>query len=90
MSLETLRGDKFTAQAVRNMVEFGLDDQAQINLYAYDDIVTLPDVWNVNFARYHIASNSPRIVHWVGIHKPWMKSLEVKKTKHLWERYSRK
>ena len=90
MSLEALRGDQFTAQAVRNMVQFGLDDQAQINLYAYNDIIILPDVWNVNFARYHIASSSPSIVHWVGIHKPWMKSLEVKKTKHLWEHYSRK
>ena len=88
LSLDMMRRDRFTSQAVENLAKFGFDDQTLFNLYACKDFLPLSESWSVHPSRY-AESEMPQLIQWAGAVKPWdwsSSSLD-RGTRRIWQRY---
>ena len=84
LSLEKLRQHNFTKIADGLTEQYGLEDQEILNLYSRGDYAKLPNSWNLNPRLEKIVD--PKIIHWAGATKPWIKSREVF-CSDLWRKY---
>lgn len=87
LSLDAMRRDKFTSQAVGNLTSFGFDDQTLFNLYAGKDFARLPRSWSVHPSRY--LETDTHLIQWAGAVKPWDWSSRFldPRTRRIWKQY---
>ncbi|MCH9852078.1 MAG: hypothetical protein K0U45_01080, partial [Alphaproteobacteria bacterium] len=86
-SLEKMRQDNFTEQAIQLAHDYQMHDQHILNFYANNDYIKLPKAWNGYSNKEILSINERKIIHWAGPEKPWDKNKNAR-YKDIWQQYA--
>jgi hypothetical protein len=84
LDLERLRRERFSAQALALVREYGLDDTEVLHLLFGPDRATVPDRWAAVPTR--MPPQGAGLIHWADGVKPWQAPLTPER--ELWRRYA--
>jgi hypothetical protein len=84
LDLERLRRERFTAQALPLVAEFGLDDVEVLHYLFGPEHAILPDRWALVPTR--APRRGPGLIHWADAVKPWQQPLTPDRDE--WRRYA--
>ena len=87
LSLEKMRQDNFTEQAIQLATEYQLDDQTVLNFYTADNYIELSPIWSGFPNLESLFNNQRKLLHWAGRGKPWDTDKNVF-CKHIWQKYA--
>jgi Glycosyl transferase family 8 len=84
LDLERLRRERFTAQALPLVAEFGLDDVEVLHYLFGPEHAIVPDRWALVPTR--APRRGPGLIHWADAVKPWQQPLTPDRDE--WRRYA--
>ena len=87
VSLEKMRQDNFTEQAIQLAHDYQMHDQHILNFYANNDYIKLSPSWNGYSNKETLSNNQQKIFHWSGFEKPWHTDRNAP-FKHIWQKYA--
>jgi lipopolysaccharide biosynthesis glycosyltransferase len=80
LNLKKMRVEKFTEENLYLVEQCMLNDQDVINIYSRDRVHELPMEWNTVPSQDFVAE--PKIIHWAGPAKPWLKQYVLFKDRY--------
>ncbi|MEY4312880.1 MAG: hypothetical protein RLZZ319_389 [Actinomycetota bacterium] len=80
LNLTKMRTEKFTEEHLYLVEQCMLNDQDVINIYSRDRVHELPMEWNTVPSQDFVAE--PKIIHWAGPAKPWLKQYVLFKDRY--------